>query len=45
VIYAAVDEQAAQNALEQFEASWSARYPSIVKLWRSHWSRARPAPA
>jgi transposase-like protein len=42
VIYTAVDEQAAQNALEQFEASWSARYPTIVKLWRSHWAQFVP---
>ncbi len=41
-IYTAVDEQAALAALEQFAEKWSARYPTIVKLWRSHWSEFVP---
>jgi transposase-like protein len=42
LIYTAADEHAAQNALEQFEAIWAARYPTIVKLWRSHWAEFVP---
>jgi putative transposase len=37
LIYTAVDEQAAEGAMDGFEQGWSARYPSIVKLWRTHW--------
>jgi putative transposase len=42
LIYTAVDEQAAESELDQFEANWSARYPSIVKLWRTHWAQFVP---
>ena len=42
LIYTAVDEQAAETAMDEFEQSWSARYPSIVKLWRTHWAQFVP---
>ncbi len=42
MIYTAVDEQAAETAMDEFEQSWSARYPSIVKLWRTHWAQFVP---
>jgi putative transposase len=42
LIYTAVDETAAAAALDAFAETWSARYPSIVKLWRSHWAEFVP---
>ena len=42
MIYTAVDEQAAESALDQFEQGWSVRYPAIVKLWRTHWAQFVP---
>ena len=42
VIYTAVDEQAAETALDAFAERWSARYPTIVRLWRSHWAEFVP---
>jgi putative transposase len=36
-IYTAVDEQAAEAALDAFADRWQARYPTIVRLWRAHW--------
>src|SRR5689334_7967371 len=41
-IYTAADEAAAAVALEAFAASWEARYPAIVKLWRAHWGEFTP---
>src|SRR6478672_9848933 len=42
LIYTAVDETAAAAALEAFEQRWAQRYPTIVKLWRSHWAEFVP---
>jgi putative transposase len=42
VIYTAVDEDAAQTALDTFAERWQQRYPAIVKLWRSHWAEFVP---
>jgi transposase-like protein len=42
LIYTAVDEQAAEAALDAFEQRWAQRYPTIVKLWRSHWAEFVP---
>ena len=42
LIYTAVDEQAAGAAMDVFAEKWSARYPTIVKLWRSHWAEFVP---
>ena len=41
-IYAAETEQAARSALEAFEERWSAKYPSVAKLWRARWSEVVP---
>jgi transposase-like protein len=42
LIYTAVDESAAEAALEGFEQRWAQRYPAIVKLWRVHWTEFIP---
>jgi putative transposase len=42
LIYTAVDETAADTALDAFAEKWAARYPTIVKLWRSHWAEFVP---
>src|SRR5215475_12164131 len=42
LIYTASDEAAAAAALEAFAATWEARYPAIVKLWRAHWAEFTP---
>ncbi|MDT0264269.1 IS256 family transposase [Jatrophihabitans sp. DSM 44399] len=42
LIYTAVDEQAADTALDAFAEKWSTRYPTIVRLWRSHWAEFVP---
>jgi transposase-like protein len=42
LIYTAVDETAAGAAMDVFAETWSARYPTIVKLWRSHWAEFVP---
>jgi transposase-like protein len=41
-IYTAADQAAAAAALEAFAASWEARYPAIIRLWRAHWSEFTP---
>jgi len=41
-IYQATDETAALEALEAFEATWSARYPMIAKSWAANWERIAP---
>jgi transposase-like protein len=42
LIYTAVDEIAAEAALEGFEQRWAQRYPAIAKLWRGHWAEFVP---
>ncbi|MDQ4103240.1 MAG: transposase [Actinomycetota bacterium] len=42
LIYTAVDEQAAEAALEAFAQRWERRYPAIVKLWPTHCSEFVP---
>ena len=42
VIYTAVDEAAAEAALNAFAEQWEQRYPAIVKLWRAHWTEFVP---
>jgi transposase-like protein len=42
VIYTAVDEAAAETALDAFADRWEQRYPAIVKLWRTHWAEFVP---
>jgi putative transposase len=36
-IYRAATVEQAEQALQDFEAKWDARYPSISKSWRTHW--------
>ena len=35
---AAVDEQAALDALETFAQNWDNKYPKIAKSWRENWA-------
>ena len=42
LVYTAVDEAAAETALDAFAERWEQRYPAIVKLWRSHWAEFVP---
>lgn len=36
-VYAAVDEAAAQDALDVFSERWDKKYPKISQSWRSNW--------
>ena len=37
-VYAAVDEQAALDALDTFGEHWDRKYPKISQSWRDNWS-------
>ena len=37
-VYAAVDEQAAMDALDAFGERWDKKYPKITQSWRSNWA-------
>ena len=41
-IYQAVDDQKAAKALDEFEAEWGAKYPSITPSWRRAWQEVIP---
>ena len=42
-IYQAENADAAESALEAFEASeWGQKYPNIAKSWRRHWAQVIP---
>lgn len=41
-VYAAPDAQAAQAALDAFEAGIGARYPAVTNLWRRSWEQFIP---
>jgi transposase-like protein len=41
-IYTAVSEDAAAEALAEFDDEWGARYPAIVGLWRDAWEVFTP---
>jgi putative transposase len=41
-IYQAATEDEARAALDAFDTKWSARYPMIAEMWRSHWERFIP---
>ena len=41
-IYQAATEDAAGEALEEFEVKWDTRYPMIGELWRRHWEQFIP---
>jgi len=38
VVYGAVDEPAALDALDDFDAKWSPKYPKIALSWRTNWA-------
>lgn len=37
-VYAAVDEQSAHDALDEFAAKWDNKYPKISKSWYENWA-------
>ena len=37
-VYAAVDEQSALSALDDFSSKWSGKYPKIAASWREKWA-------
>lgn len=37
-IYTSPTEEAALEALDQFEAAWGGKYPLIIRSWRSNWT-------
>ena len=41
-IYSASTEQQAEGALESFGDKWDTKYPTISKMWRSHWQYVIP---
>lgn len=41
-IYQSASETEARAALRDFEATWGARYPAIVKLWDNNWADIAP---
>ncbi len=41
-IYRASTAERAEQSLEEFEEKWSARYPTIAKMWRRHWAGISP---
>lgn len=41
-VYSADNREAAEAALDRFEVDWGARYPQVVKSWRSSWERVVP---
>lgn len=41
-IYGADTEEGALAALDAFAERWGARYPSVVRLWRSRWPEVVP---
>ena len=41
-IYQAATEQAAEQALEEFESKWNDKYPMIAQSWRRNWERVTP---
>lgn len=41
-VYTATDEQAALNALDDFEGKWGERFPMIGEMWRRRWAEISP---
>jgi putative transposase len=41
-IYTAVNAEAAEGALDDFEEFWGERYPMIVASWRARWENITP---
>lgn len=42
LIYKAVEEKEAMNALEKFATKWDSKYPMIADSWRRHWEGVIP---
>ena len=41
-VYAAVDEQAALDAVDTFGEHWDKKYPKISQSWRANWANLSP---
>lgn len=41
-IYTAVDREAAESALSDFDKKWGQKYPMVTQAWRSSWERVVP---
>jgi putative transposase len=41
-IYGADTQAAAEQALELFAQRWAAKYPPVIRLWRSRWNEVVP---
>lgn len=41
-IYTAVDREAAESALREFDKTWGQQYPMVTQAWRSSWERVVP---
>lgn len=41
-IYTAVDREAAESALSDFDKKWGQQYPMVTQAWRSSWERVVP---
>ncbi|MCX4241865.1 IS256 family transposase [Paraliomyxa miuraensis] len=41
-IYTAVDRDAAESALADFDKAWGKQYPAVTQSWRSSWERVVP---
>lgn len=41
-IYTAVDREAAESALSDFDDKWGQQYPMVTQAWRSSWERVVP---
>jgi transposase-like protein len=38
-VYSASSKEAAELALDEFEAKWDKKYPSVIKSWRTNWDK------
>ncbi len=38
----AVDREAAESALEDFDQAWGQQYPAVTQSWRANWERVVP---
>lgn len=41
-VYTAVNEEAALEALAEFDAQWGSAYPMITRSWENNWERIMP---
>jgi putative transposase len=42
LVYTAATEEEALAALDAFEAKWGAKYPVVVRSWRTNWDKISP---